>query len=68
MYVSPNFKTKKDFKEAVAAGKPVNIIKPKLFSYIPKNGTVFIEGPHYPEPHKWCAEVTVKDSKIKGIK
>jgi hypothetical protein len=67
MYTSINFKSKKALKEAVAAGKEVTIFAPGLGQ--PKtNGTEFISGPHYPEPHKWYAEVTMKDGKVVKVK
>jgi hypothetical protein len=59
-YVSPNFKTKKAFKEAVAAGKSVSVFSPGPFP-AKDNGTEYIEGPHFPEPHRWYAKVTVQD-------
>jgi len=57
-YVDPNFKTKKALKEAIAAGKHVTVFSPWRYP------TAFmrietIEGPHYPEPHKWYARVLV---------
>jgi len=68
MYVSPDFKTKKAFKEAVKAGKSVEIFDPGPFWYdAPANGTVSVEGPHYPMPHTWYASVTIVDSKITRI-
>lgn len=67
MYVDPNFKTKKDFKYAVAYGAYVRIFDPGPFGSVPTDGVVAVEGPHYPEPHKWYASVTLKDSKIVGI-
>jgi len=67
MYTSTNFKSKKALKEAVAAGKVVTIYSPGLG--MPKdNGTEFVEGPHYPEPHKWYAEVEMKDGKVVKVK
>lgn len=67
MYVSPNFKTKKALKQAVAEGKTVTVFSPGLG--LPKeNGVEYIEGPHYPEPHRWYAEVTVKDGKVVKVK
>jgi hypothetical protein len=63
MYVNPNFKTKKAFKEAVANGDVVTVFSPGLFP-APKDGTAYIEGPHYPEPHRWYAKVTVSDGKV----
>ena len=96
MYVSPNFKTKKALKEAVAKwnrfqeiaadyGKdgfaltvgavllskefggrpqrPVTVFQPGPFGgNEPTEGKVTgLEGPHYPEPHKWYASGLLKD-------
>lgn len=63
-YVDPNFKTKKQLKEAVAAGHSVVVFNPGLGGPIPPNGTAFIEGPHYPAPHSWYAKVTLKEGKV----
>lgn len=30
----------------------------------PVNGTFSVEGPHYPQPHKWYARCTAKDGII----
>jgi len=70
MYTCRNFPTKKAFKEAVAAsligeGKPVEVYDNSVFSVkVPENGVVFIEGPHYPQPHRWYAKATLKDGKV----
>ena len=67
MYASRNFKTKKDFKAAVAAGDRVTLFSPGLCT--PKdNGREFVEGPHFPKPHSWCAEVEVKDGIVVKVK
>jgi len=58
MYVSPNFKTKKALKEAVKAGKTVTVYSPSPFP-CPQSGSVAVEGPHCPEPHRWYAQVGV---------
>jgi len=34
----------------------------------PKNGTVYLEGPHYPKPHTWYAEAELKDGVIVKVK
>ncbi len=63
MYTTVNFKTKKALKEAVAAGKTITLYAPGMGQ--PKeNGDEYVEGPHYPEPHKWWAKVQMKDSKV----
>lgn len=59
MYVSPNFQTKKAFKEALAAGRQISVFSPGPFP-ANQNGIEFIEGPHYPQPHKWYAKVQVE--------
>lgn len=66
-YVSPNFKTKKALKEAVAKGETVTVFSPGLGTPT-DNGTEYIEGPHYPEPHRWYAKVTIKGGKVVKVK
>jgi hypothetical protein len=67
MYSNINFKSKKALKEAVASGRRIGIFAPGLGT--PKdNGQEFVEGPHYPEPHTWYAEVTMKDGLIVKVK
>ncbi len=62
-YVRPNLRTKKDLKAAVAADAIIEVFEPGMGT-VPQNGTVFLEGPHYPEPHKWYATGTMKDGKL----
>jgi hypothetical protein len=64
MYVSPNFKSKKAFKEHVKAGKPVEFFQPGLGNPPPQTGKFAVEGPHYPEPHKWYASVEVANGQV----
>jgi len=68
MYVSPNFKTKKELKEAVASGRDVVVFQPGLGPDAPQNGSATIEGPHYPKPHKWYAQVTIKNGVVATVK
>ena len=63
MYVSPNYKNKKQLKEAIAEGKKVSVYSPGPFP-CRKDGIEFIEGPHYPEPHRWYAKVQVKEGYV----
>lgn len=67
MYTDINFKSKKAFKEAVASGKEVTLYAPG-FGQPPINGTCAVSGPHYPEPHRWYAEVTVTNGKVTKVK
>lgn len=69
MYTERNFKTKKALKEAVANGEKVAYYQPGPFGgNEPKDGTFCVEGPHYPEPHKWYATCTSKDGYIVKVK
>lgn len=69
MYCDTNFKTKKALKEAVAAGQRVTFYQPGPFGgNEPANGSITLEGPHYPEPHRWYAQATVKDGQIVSVK
>ena len=69
MYTNTNFKTKKELKTAVADGKPVRIYQPGPFGgNEPKNGTVALEGPHYPQPHRWYATATIENGLVTKVK
>lgn len=70
MYTSINFKTKKSLKEAVAAGKKIRVYQPNnMFGISPPiNGTVVVEGPWYPKPHSWYAQVTLENGYIVKVK
>ncbi len=59
-YVNPNYKSKKLFKEAIAKGVKHHPYSPGPFGS-PQNGSDCIEGPHYPQPHRWYASVKVVD-------
>ena len=67
-YTTTNYRTKKALKEAVASGKPVAIFQPGGMFPCPQNGTVALEGPHYPEPHRWYANAQVKDGYVVSVK
>lgn len=65
MYATTNFKTKKALKDAVAAGKQIGVFQPGPFGNgVPVSGRVSVEGPHYPEPHRWYAMVTLQNNVI----
>jgi len=68
-YVSPNLKTKKALKERVASGLPTYAYEPGLGKLPAGGGWVYLEGPHYPEPHKWYAAAIVDaDGLILSVK
>lgn len=63
MYTVKNYKSKKALALDVAAGVRVELFAPGLGT--PKdNGFEYVEGPHYPEPHRWYAKVEMKDGAV----
>ncbi len=65
MYTTSNFKTKKALKEAVIKGDKVTYFQPGPFGgHEEKNGRILIEGPHFPEPHRWYAQCEARDGFI----
>lgn len=81
MYTDKDFKTKKAFKEAVAAWKDNGGAYPSLAIYIHQSGRMFdntslihpcscfVEGPHFPEPHTWHARVkTDAEGRVTEVK
>lgn len=70
MYTTRNFKTKKELKQAVINGESVTYFQPNDmgFSPLPLNGTIYVEGPHYPKPHTWYAQCEVKGGFIVKVR
>lgn len=71
MYTTTNFKTKKALKDALASGQRVTYYQPNADitgAVAPLNGRIFLEGPHYPQPHKWYAQATARDGFIVSVK
>lgn len=65
MYTDQNFKTKKELKAAVDSGKAVSVYQPNdMFGNAPTNGRITLEGPHYPQPHKWYAQAVIANGVI----
>lgn len=69
-YTITNFRTKKALKEAVKDGfKLVRCYNPGLGPDLSNfTGIVYIEGPHYPEPHRWYAQGEMKDGVLIKVK
>lgn len=61
-YVKGNPQTKKELRAMLT------LMAPQVFSVGPfpakQNGTEYVEGPQYPAPHRWYAEVIVRDGAI----
>lgn len=71
MYIITNFKSKKALKDAITEGKKVGVYQPGGLDntdYTRFSGTVTLEGPHYPQPHKWYAQATLVDGFITKVK
>lgn len=62
-YAQGNPKTKKELKAWIAEGRTVGTFSPGPFP-VTRNGRDVIEGPHYPRPHSWYAQVDVVDGYI----
>ena len=72
-YTRINFKTKKALKEAVAAyargeGPAVAAYQPGPFGPSLPNGSTSLEGPHYPEPHRWYASAVIRGGVVVSVK
>ncbi len=67
-YTTINFRTKKALKEAFKSGEKITVFQPGPFGPDVKDGTAYLEGPHFPEPHKWYASAQVVGGVVVGIK
>lgn len=67
-YVDPNYKTKKEFITAVKAGKLHTTYNPSGMFPTCQNGNDVIEGPHYPQAHKWYATAHVQNGIVTTAK
>lgn len=67
-YVTGNPKTKKALKDAASRGEQVKVFQPGGMFPPVTDGVAYIEGPHYPEPHRWYAEVKVRDGIVVSVK
>jgi hypothetical protein len=69
MYTDKNYKTKKALKQDVADGIAVTYYHPDPFGGSePANGSFCVEGPHYPEPHRWYAQCRAENGVIVSVK
>ena len=67
MYTDFNYRTKKALRQAITDGKQVTVYQPGLGT-VPVNGTVYLEGPHYPEAHTWYAQGELKNGVLIKVK
>ena len=67
-YTVKNYKTKKAMVADFKAGVEIPVYQPGPFGPDVRDGYCAVEGPHYPEPHKWYAAVTVKNGCVVEVK
>ncbi len=67
-YTRVNYKTKKVMIDDFKAGKGIEVFQPGMFGPEVKDGQTNLEGPHYPETHRWYASAEVKDGIIIKVK
>jgi alkylated DNA nucleotide flippase Atl1 len=65
-YLTGNPRTKKQAKEMLARGE-TEPYQPGI-GVIPRDGTVALEGPHYPEAHRWYANGVMKNGELVRIR
>lgn len=66
-YTSKNYKTKAEIKRDLNAGIKIAVYEPGLGTIDP-NGDCYLEGPHYPAPHRWYGKAKLKDGLVISIK
>ena len=69
MYTTTNYPSKKKLRDAIASGERVTFYQPGPFrGNEPTNGQIYLEGPHFPVPHRWYAVATVANGLIVDVK
>jgi hypothetical protein len=61
-----DYPSKATLRRALAAGETVRCYQPGGYFPSETDGTVYFEGPHYPRPHTWYAQATLRDGVIVG--
>ena len=59
-YTVTNFKNKASIKRSLNAGDKIEVFEPGLGT-APTDGTVYLEGPHFPAPHTWYGKGTMEE-------
>jgi hypothetical protein len=67
MYTRINFRSKAELKRALVAGKQIAIFQPGGLFPTPESGVVYLEGPHYPAPHRWYAKATIVNGLVRSV-
>jgi len=67
MYTTKNYKSKAAIKRDIQAGVKITCFAPGL-GKVPTDGTIDLEGPHYPAPHTWYGSGLMQGGYLVGIK
>ena len=68
-YTTKDFPSKKAIKEALVRGEVVTCYQPGLGPCLSNwTGSVTIEGPHFPKPHRFYATGMMKNGQLVSIK
>lgn len=66
-YTVKNYKSGKAIRDAFLSGEQIRVYQPGPFGPHVSDGDEVIEGPHYPEPHRFYLKVRVENGVIVGI-
>jgi len=69
-YIAGNPKTKKDLKSWIAEGRVVRAFQPNdMFGDGSlADGEHCVEGPHYPQPHRWYAVIVIANGHVVKVR
>lgn len=67
-YTVHDYETKKALKQDLTDGKDIKVYQPGGLSEIPRDGKVYLEGPHYPRPHKWYAIGMMENGRLVKVR
>jgi hypothetical protein len=67
MYTTKNYRSKKALKTDVNAGVEVSTFQPGPFP-AKRDEWIALEGPHYPESHRWYASALIENGIVKIVK
>lgn len=59
-YTVVNYRSAHALRVALAEGERVRVYQPGPFGPEVPDGNVYLEGPHFPEPHRWYAHGEAK--------
>lgn len=68
MYTIKNYQTKKELIQDFKAGTRIVVYQPGFIFPSQMNGEVSLEGPHYPQSHRWYAQATITEGIITKVK